>query len=166
MKSRVYIWLTILTVLVVLSLALNGYLLVTLLNVRQAALEAVATARNNLAMMGSEPFVTQVNVDQEIPFDTMVPISQTLAVPLDIQYPLSTVINTYVNVPVLGRQNIAIPIETVIPIQYTLEVPIQVDIPISLTYRLQTEVPVEIAIPPEIRAPLDEILNNIEAGLQ
>ena len=33
MKSRV--WLIILTVLVLLSLALNGYLIVTLLNVRQ-----------------------------------------------------------------------------------------------------------------------------------
>ena len=116
--------------------------------------------------MGSEPFVTQVSVDQEIPFNTTIPISQTFTVPLNIQYPLSTVVNTYVNVPILGRQDIAIPIETIIPIQYTLDVPIQVDVPISLTYHLQTEIPVEVAIPPEIRAPLDEILRQIEDGLQ
>lgn len=166
MKSRTFAWFVILTVLVILSLALNGYLLITLLSVRRAALEAVNTARNSLAVMGSEPFVTQVSVDQEIPFDTTVPISQTLVVPLDIQYPLSTVVNTFVSVPVLGRQNIAIPIETIIPIEYTLEVPIQVEIPISLTYHLQTEVPVEVAIPPEIRAPLDDVLRQIEDGLQ
>ena len=166
MKSRVFVWLVILTVLVTLSLALNGYLLVTLLNVRKAALGAVTTARNNLAVIGSEPFVTQVSVDQEIPFNTTIPISQTFTLPLNIQYPLSTVVNTYVNVPVLGRQNIAIPIETIIPIEYTLEVPIRVDVPISLTYHLQTDIPVEVAIPPEIRAPLDDVLRQIEDGLQ
>lgn len=164
MKSR--IWLIVLTVLVVFSLALNGYLVVTLLNVRHTALDAITTARNNLASLGSQPFVTQVNIDQEIPFNTVVPIDQTFSVPLNIEYPLSTVVNTYVNIPVLGRQEIALPIETTIPIQYTLDVPVAVDVPISLTYHLQTEVPVEVVIPPEIRAPLDEVLQQIQVGLQ
>ena len=164
MKSRT--WLIALTVLVVFSLALNGYLITTLLNVRQTALDAITTARNSLALMGSQPFITQVSIDQEIPFDTVVPINQTFSVPLNIEYPLSTVVNTYVNIPVLGRQEISLPIETIIPIQYTLDVPIAVDVPISLTYHLQTEVPVEVEIPPEIRAPLDEVLRQIQVGLQ
>ena len=164
MKSRV--WLVVLTVLVLISLALNGLLIFALLNVRQTALDVIATARNNLALVGSAPFVTQVSVDQEIPFETTVPISQTFSVPLDIDYPLSTVIKTYVNVPVLGRQELAIPIETLIPIRYTFDVPIQLEVPISMTYRLQTEIPVAVAIPSEIRAPLDEVLQQIEAALR
>jgi len=164
MKSR--IWLIVLTVLVVFSLALNGYLVATLLGVRQTALDAVATARNNLAQLGSQPFVTQVSIDQEIPFDTVVPINQTLTVPINIDYPLSTVVNTAVNIPVLGRQEISLPIQTTIPIRYTLEVPIAVDVPISLTYHLQTDVPVEVVIPPQIRAPLDDVLRQIESGLR
>jgi len=166
MKPFTRIWLVILTILVVVSLALNGYFFLIINNVRQGTLDTIANARNNLATLSSEPIVIPIAIDQEIPFNTSVPISQTLVVPLDIDYPLSTVINTYVDVPVLGRQDIALPIETVIPIQYTLEVPIQVEVPISLTYHLQTEVPVEVIIPPEIRSSLDEVLRQAETELQ
>jgi hypothetical protein len=166
MKPLVRIWLVVLTILVVVSLALNGYFFLIISNVRQGALDVIVNTRNNLATLSSEPIVIPIAIDQEIPFSTSVPISQTLVLPLDIEYPLSTVINTFVDVPILGRQDIALPIETVIPIQYTLEVPIQVDVPISLTYHLQTEVPVEVTIPPEIRSSLDEVLHQAETGLQ
>ena len=166
MKPFARIWLVVLTILVVASLALNGYFLIILSDARQGALDVIANTRNDLAALSSEPIVIPIAIDQEIPFNTNVPISETFVLPLDIEYPLSTVINTFVDVPVLGRQDIALPIETVIPIQYTLEVPIRVDVPISLTYHLQTEVPVEVAIPPEIRAPLDDALRQMEEGLQ
>ncbi|MBN2391524.1 MAG: hypothetical protein JXR84_12435 [Anaerolineae bacterium] len=166
MKPFARIWLVILTILVVMSLALNGYFFLIISNVQQGALDAITNARNNLATLSSEPIVIPVAIDQEIPFNTSVPISQTLVVPLDIDYPLSTVINTYVEIPLWGRQDIALPIETIIPIQYTLEVPIQVEVPISLTYHLQTEVPVEVIIPPEIRSSLDEVLRQAETELQ
>jgi hypothetical protein len=166
MKPFTRIWLVVLTILVVVSLALNGYLLLILSHVRQGTLDVIVNTRNNLAALSSEPIVIPIAVDQEIPFNTSEPISQTLVLPLDIEYPLSTVINTFVDVPILGRQDIALPIETIIPIQYTLEVPIQVDVPISLTYHLQTEVPVEVTIPPEIRSLLDEVLRQAETGLQ
>jgi hypothetical protein len=166
MKPYAKIWLVVLTILVLASLALNGYFFFIISNVRQGTLDVVAKARNSLALLSSEPVVIRVTVDEEIPFNTTVPISQTVVLPLDINYPLSTVINTYVNIPLLGRQDIALPIETMIPFQYTFEVPIQVEVPISLTYRLQTEIPVEVAIPPEIRAPLDDALRQVEEGLQ
>jgi hypothetical protein len=166
MKPYARIWLVVLTILVLLSLALNGYFFLIISNVRQSTLDMITNARVSLAMLSNEPIVVQVEVDQEIPFNTSVPISQTLVVPLDIDYPLSTVVNTFVNIPILGRQDIAIPIETMIPIQYTLEVPIQVEVPISLTYHLQTTVPVEVAIPPEIGLSLDEMLRQAEERLQ
>jgi len=156
----------VLTILVFVSLALNGYFFLIIRNVRKGTLEVISSARESLSTLGNEPFVIQVNVDQIIPLNTTVPISETFILPLDIDYPLSTVINTYFNVPLLGRQEIAIPIETNIPIQYTLEVPIQVEVPISLTYHLQTTVPVEVALPPEIGLSLDEMLRQVEAGLQ
>jgi len=166
MKPFARIWLIVLTVLVFVSLAVNGYFFLIISNVRQDALDVIVNTRNNLATLSSEPIVIPITIDQEIPFSTSVPISETLVLPLDIDYPLSTVINTFVDVPILGRQDIALPIEAVIPIQYTLEVPIQVDVPISLTYHLQTEIPVAVAIPPEIRAPLDDALRQMEEGLQ
>jgi len=166
MKPFARIWMVVLTVLVFISLALNGYFFLIIRNVQKGTLEVIGSARESLAALGSEPFVIQVDVDQVIPFNTTVPISETFILPLDINYPLSTVINTYVNLPVLGRQDLAIPIETNIPIQYTFEVPIQVEVPISLTYHLQTTVPVEVVIPSEIRLSLDEMLRQVEEGLQ
>lgn len=166
MKPFARIWMVVLTILVFVSLALNGYFFLIISNVRQGTLEVIGGVRESLATLGSEPFVIQVDVDQVIPFNTTVPISETFILPLDIDYPLSTVINTYFNIPFLGRQEIAIPIETIIPIQYTLEVPIRVDVPISMTYHLQTSVPVEVALPPEIGLSLDEMLRQVEEGLQ
>jgi len=166
MKPYARIWLVVLTILVLASLALNAYFFVIITSFRQGALDMVANARAELATFGNEPIVVEVQVDQEIPFDTTIPISETFILPLDIDYPLSTVINTYVNLPVLGRQDLAIPIETIIPIEYTLDVPIRVDVPISLTYHLQTTVPVEVALPPEIGLSLDAMLRQVEEGLQ
>jgi len=166
MKPFARIWLVVLTILVVISLALNAYFFLVIAGFRQGALDMIANARVSLAMLGREPFVIQVDVDQVIPFNTTVPISETFVLPLDIDYPLSTVINTYFNIPLLGRQEVAIPIEAIIPIQYTLEVPLQVEVPISLTYHLQTSVPVEVALPPEIGLSLDEMLRQVEEGLQ
>ncbi len=166
MKSYVRFWLAGLTVLVLISLALNAYFFLVIRTLRQGTLNVVSNARVSLAMMSREPLVAYINVDQEIPLRTSVPISQTFVLPLDIDYPLSTVVNTYLNLPLLGRQDIALPIETVIPIRYTLAVPFQMEIPISLTYPLQTTVPVEITIPPEIGLSLDEILRQAEEGLQ
>lgn len=160
------LWLTVLSLLVMVSLLLNGVLIFALFKARNAALDVLASVRNSVAVMGKEPFTTTVEVDQEIPLNTVIPISQTLTVPLDIQYPLSTVVNTYVEVPVLGRQDIAIPINTVIPIQYDLTVPLQMDFPISMTYRLQVAAPVSVEIPAEIRTPIDQFLEQIEAALR
>jgi hypothetical protein len=166
MKPFTRIWLVMLTILVVASLALNGYFLLIISNVQQEALDMITSARVNLAAFGAEPLVVQVQVDEEIPFNTTVPISETFTLPLDIDYPLSTVINTYVDLPLLGRQDLALPIETILPIQYTLEVPIQTEVPISLTYHLQTTVPVEITLPPEISQSLDEMLRQAEGRLK
>lgn len=159
-------WLTALTILVIISLGLNGVLIFALFKARDTALDTLASVRNSVAVMGAEPLTTVVNVDQDIPFDTVIPIKQTVTIPLDITYPLSTVINTYVNVPVLGRQDIAVPIDTLIPLKYDLTVPIDMDFPISLTYRLQVDVPVSFEIPAEIRAPIDTVLQQAESALR
>ncbi len=166
METRNKLWLIALSVLVGISLLVNGFLMMRVLQARDAALEAVVMARDNLAVLSAESVIVPVRVDQEIPFDTVIPIDQTFSVPLDFEYTLSTVVNTWVNIPVLGRQNVSIPVDTVVPVSYTLEIPIRVDFPISLTYHLQTEIPVAVDIPLEIRASLDTVLSQIEDGLR
>jgi hypothetical protein len=44
-------------------------------------------------------------------------------VPFEMDYSLSTVVNTYINIPILGRQSVAVPVDAVIPISETFEIP-------------------------------------------
>jgi hypothetical protein len=86
-------------------------------------------------------------------------------VPLDFEYPLNTVINTYVDIPLLGRQDIAVPVETVIPINTMLDIPIQMDFPISVTYQLQTVIPVEVQLPPTLLDTFEGFIEQLNVAL-
>ena len=163
MKSHT--WTIFLTLLVLLSLALNALLLYVLWNVQSAALVSLTEMRNQLISLSRQPLTMQVHLEQDVPLETTVPISQTMNVPLDFDYPLSTVVNTSFNVPLLGKQEVAIPIETIIPIQYTVAVPLQMEVPISFTYHLETDLPVQVQPPAELGAQLDSILARLEQSL-
>jgi hypothetical protein len=155
----------VISLLVVGSLVLNGVLLYSLFYVREELRAALITARNSLAVREREPWVVQVTVDQEVPIRTTIPVDETFVFPLEMEYPLSTSINTHVDIPILGRQYFNLPIQTTIPISYTFEIPIQVDFPISMTYHIQTEVPVEVEIPPEFYGSLNNLIDRMDQQL-
>ena len=152
--------------LVLLSLALNGVLIYALLEVREGALSTIASLQNTVVQWRDQSIVVPVKVDQQIPFRATVPISETLTVPLDFDYPLSNVVNTSVRIPLVGEQDVAFPIDTIIPVHYTLEAPVQVSVPISMTYHLQTEIPVSVEIPPAWLDQIYAILEETESALR
>lgn len=164
--TKLRTWRLLISALVVLLLLVNGLVIFTLLRVRSRMEETIITARNALATTAAESLVFDVSVDQPIPIRADVPIDQVFEVPLVFAYPLETVVNTYVDIPLLGRQDIALPIETVIPISYTIAIPVQVSVPISVTYRLQTEIPVEVALPPDLLQSLDALLGDLAQELE
>jgi hypothetical protein len=160
-RMTLKLWRWILSVLVVVSLALNGFLIYSLLNFRRGLLSALAAARNSLVMMEDQPMVFSVTVDEEVPIQTTIPIEQTFVMPLQFDYPLDTVVNTQIDIPILGTQELAIPVQTVIPISYTLDIPIRTEVPISLTYRLQQEIPVEVVMPAEALGSLSDLIERL-----
>lgn len=159
-------WRVVISVLVAVSILLNVALIVGLLRVREGLQSALTAADNALVLSASEPLAFEVAVDQSIPIQTTVPIEQAFVVPLEFDYPLNTVVNTYVDIPLLGRQDIAVPVETVIPISTTLEIPVQMEIPISVTVQLQTEIPVEVQFPPTLLDALAGLIEQLDAGLK
>lgn len=163
MKHR--IWRGVLYALVLLSLIFNIVLAFAVLRGRSQFRAALLLARNALDVREQEPWTIQVALDQDMPIETTVPINHTFVLPLNMEYPISTVVNTHIDIPLLGRQEIAIPIEATIPISYTVEVPIQMDVPISMTYHLQTEVPVEVDIPPELFDSLNDLIDQLDDEL-
>jgi hypothetical protein len=164
MKLKIWRW--VVSILVVVSLILNGFLLYALLSFREGLVSALDAARSSLVDMEEQPLLFAVTVDKVVPIQTTVPIEQTFVMPLQLDYPLDTVVNTHIDIPILGKQALAIPVQTVIPISYTLEIPIQTAIPISLTYHLQEEIPVEVVVPAEISSSLTDLIGRLEEESQ
>jgi hypothetical protein len=158
-------WRVAISAFVAISIGLNVVLIVGLMYTREGLRSALAMANDTLIQSAGEPLVIEVAVDQAIPIQTMIPIEQSFVVPLEFNYPLNTVINTYVDIPVLGRQDIAVPVETVIPISTTLAIPVEMDVPISVTYQLQTRIPVEVQIPSTMLTALEGYFEQLDAGL-
>lgn len=159
-------WRYLISVLVVLSLLLNVYLLVTLTQIGRGLHTAAESGREALADVLGEPAAITVAVNQQIPISMTIPFSDTFVVPVVFDFPLSTRVATYVNIPVLGRQEIVVPVEATIPVSQTFEVPISRAIPISLTYVLQADIPVEVEIPPDVATSLDGFIDGFEQALR
>jgi hypothetical protein len=160
------IWRVIATLLIIFSLVLNLFLLLVLAKARIDLRNTITAVRNTLEGISQEPIEIPVEISQDIPINTTIPISQTIRVPIDIDYPLSTVINTSFNIPVLGRQELSLPIDTVIPVNLVYEAPIQEMVYISMVLPLHLELPILIEIPPEVRLQLEERLLEIDASLK
>jgi len=159
-------WLLLFGVVLLLSIALHGFTFYLLVQARQQAAAAVSQAQSGLQSIGEQTIVTVVEIDQELPFSTTLPLNHTFAVPIDTVYPLSTVVETEIQIPLLGPQEIAVPIKARIPVELTVDIPVATEIPISLTYHLQTEVPVEVKLPSELLTPIEAILQQAEEAFQ
>ena len=164
MKLKIWRW--VFSAMAIISLALNGFLIYSLLSFRRGLISALTAAQDSLARMEDQPLAFAVTVDEDVPIQTTIPIEQTFVMPLQIDYPLDTVVNTHIDIPILGKQELTIPVQTIIPISYTLEIPIQTEVPISLTYRLQQEIPVEVVMPAEVMGSLTDLLERLNEESQ
>ncbi len=164
--KRVQIWRYIISLLVIASLTINILLIYFLLQIERGFATSLEAARGALLDMSSEPLEITVEIDQMIPVNTTIAFSDTLTIPLRFEYPLDTIVNTYVQLPVLGRQDIVVPVQTVIPISQTFQMPVQMQVPISMTYPLQAEIPVQVEIPPQLTDTLHGFLDELERGMQ
>ncbi len=160
------LWGIVVSILLLGSLGLNLYILRSLDQARQEAALVVGNARAHLRQVGSDPLVVVVEIDQQLPISQTFQIDERLTVPIDMVYPLDTVVNTRINIPLLGPQNIAVPIQANIPIQFEYTVPISMAFPISMTYDVELALPVEIEIPPELLSPVDAFLQEAEEALK
>jgi len=166
MTKGTRIWLIVLSLLLAVSLAVNALNFYLLSQARAGALNALRAAQDSLRELTATPFTTIVGIDQTLPISATIPLDQTFVVPIDIIYPLDTVVHTAIQIPLVGTQNIAVPIQADIPIQMEIEIPIQMQIPISFTYHLQTEVPVTFELPSGTVELIEEILEQAEGALR
>lgn len=165
--------LALLWVLLLISLALNGLALFWINALQQGLMgaqvqlrEMVSGARTDLQAFGAQPLKFQVAVDQQIPISETVAISDTFVIPINTVFPFSTRVNTTINIPLFGPQEVSIPVSASVPVNTTFEVPIRADFPISMTFHFTMDLPVEITLPPELLEPIDQMLQQAEDGLR
>lgn len=180
----------LLWLLVFVSLGLNIYLFVTLMNIRTQARVQVQAAEERLAAVEVGDYELPIEIDETLPISFTVPFSDTFVVPISatipvsasvpfsetIDVPINTVIpinaTVSVPVPVLGNIPIPIPIVTSIPVNLDVKVPIsrtipvQLDIPVDLTIEVpvESEVPVQTDVPVQFDFPVNLPLE--EMGLE
>ena len=160
----------VLTVLVLLSLALNGVLIWQWLNfraqalvladqalamagqaeaLRQGAIDAIAGYRRELRGVTEFEFEYNVQIDQTLPIDAVVPFHERLEVPIQTTIPIDQEIQTTVNlqIPQFGLDipvDVAVPIQVDVPIDLKVPVEIDRDVPIQTTVPISLEVPISI----------------------
>jgi len=153
---------TLAFVLAVLSLSLNAFLLYSLLQARQAGLEAVAEARAALATLNDRTIEAQVPIHHAVPVQATLPVRQDFAIPVQTTLPISTVVTVPLDLPLVGRYEIAVPVQAEIPLDLEVVVPVSQTVSLETTVQLDTEVPVRIEVQ---RLGLEDLLGQLDAAL-
>jgi hypothetical protein len=145
MKAFRIAFMVVLTLLTLLSLAVNAALIFGLMQYQKITLAALDSFRTTLTNVQNEKIEYTFNIDQEIPFVSTFPFKDEFTVPIDMTIP----VNTTVSVPIdLGftTYRIKVPINTVFPFKMDFTVPVSMSIPVSITVPVRMAVPVEIPL--------------------
>ena len=170
MKKGYTIALIVFGMLTLLSLVLNGAVILALLQARQIGLNALTEARSTIAEMGDMTFSYTLAVDQDIPIATSIPFDEQVIVPINATIPIDTIVTVPINAGILGTFDIDVPIHTIVPINLEVSVPISETVDIATTVPLVVEVPIEIPLAETgLTGYLDELdvaLEQVEARLE
>jgi len=146
-------WIVAIVALVVglASLALNAFLIYSLLSTRQTAADGLDAAIAALDNFGGKGFHYDYRFQQEIPVSADIPIQQDLVFPFAGDFPINTTIEVPIDAGALGKFVIPVPINTSIYVETS--VPIHVD----QTFSISTSIPVDMTIPIDVQPDDPEI---------
>lgn len=136
----------LLWIVAIAALALNLYLINTLLQVRSQAGQAAAQAADAVGEIRNASIAYTVQVDQVIPVNVTVPISRTITVPISNTIPISTIVTIPLSIPGFGTQNITLPIRTSLPLRLEQTIPVSITVPINAEVPVRLQVPISIDI--------------------
>jgi hypothetical protein len=169
---------TILSILVLLSLALNGYLLWQWWSFQQqtrAALTEIETTVSEVitqAMIDLEAFENstldfEFQVRQDLPVEVEIPFNESINVPIQTTIPISQEIETTIMIDPFQAgleipTDIVVPVDMEVPLDLNIPVAIERPIPISTTVSLDIDVPIAIEVSDTDLAPY---LERLRLGL-
>lgn len=172
MARNVKLTFIILFILVFFSIALNIYLIYYLVTARQQALELarevspVVQESLDLADAELETFQQStldfnVHIDEELPVQVAIPISETLEIPIQTSVPISRTIETTVMMDPF-QAGLEIPVDIDVPVDLEIPIDMVVSVPISRTIPLSTSIPVKLDLPIAIKVSESALVAYIE----
>jgi hypothetical protein len=145
--------LLVVVVLLVISLMLHIWTLVSLNQARGMAQQQVTALTEQVRAARNEVVTADVHIDQSLPVALSVPIQKELSVPIDT----SVRIDHEVDVTV-GGVNVPIPLKIDVPVQSNVPVEINEMVEISTTVDLNMDLPVSVPVSDTVMADyLDEL---------
>lgn len=136
----------VLWLVAVVSLALNVFIIYTLVQVRQQAGLAFSQAADSMGTIQAGSIKYVVNINEEVPVVLDVPVKFTVMVPIKKTVPINTIVNVPIEFPFIGTRTITVPINTTIPIDLSVAVPIDQTVPINATIPVKFAVPIDLKI--------------------
>ncbi len=134
------LWLVALT-----SLAINVFLLRSLLIVRHQAGEAAAQAAQSVAKLRESSIDYVVTVQKDVPISVVVPISTTVTVPINAIIPLNTQVTVPLQTP-FGEFPVSLPVQASIPVNLQTTVPVTALVPFETVVPVVLDIPVHLVI--------------------
>lgn len=164
--------------LVLLSLALNGYLLwqwwtfqqqtrAAVTEIETTVSELVGQAVADLEAFENSTLEYEFEVRQDLPIEVEIPFNETMTVPIQTTIPISQQIETTVMIDPFQTgfeipTDIVVPVDMEVPLDLSIPVTIERPIPISTTVSLDFDVPIAIEISETDLAPY---LKQLRSGL-
>jgi hypothetical protein len=110
--------------------------------------DALDTADVELEALRTSTIAFEVEVDQVIPIEASFPFTRTLTIPIETSIPINETFETRVTVE--GPLGIDVPLDVVIPVE--IDVPLSLSVPIDIdeTIDVDTEFPLRLAVPVEV----------------
>jgi hypothetical protein len=164
--------LIILFILVFFSIALNIYLIYYLITLRRQALEVAReispVVQESLGLADAELETFQqstidfkIQINEELPVQVEIPISETLEIPIQMSVPISRTIETTVMMDPF-QAGLEIPVDIDVPIDLEIPIDVVIPVPISRTLPLSTSVPVKLDLPIAIKVSETPLVTYIE----
>lgn len=149
-------------VLSLLSLAVSGFLLFSLLKARQTFHQGLDTAVQAIDSFGGVGFQYEYRFERMIPVSAEIPIEQEMVFPFEGAIPIDTTVQVPINAAILGTFNIEIPIKTTVYVDTSIPVKVDQTFEISTTIPISMTFPIDI--PPDDPA-IQDLLNQVRRWL-
>jgi len=172
MSKSAKFFMSLLFVLVLLSLTLNGLLLWQWWTFQQQAVQTIqefnpvinqglSQAIADMQEFEQSTVEFNIQISQNIPIDTEIPFNETLDVPINTTIPIEQQIATTIMIDPL-QSGLEIPVDINVPVN--MEIPVNMNIPITVdrTIPISTEVPLDMTVPISIKISETELAPYLE----